>query len=356
MVSLPFAQRLAFDPVRGRAWRVCAECGEWNLLGADEARPVVAEASQLMAAVPLRAVDRGIDKARVENLALLRVDLEPGDVVDPAVEARQEALVVRQDRMAQVAGGLGLLALAWLLFQSIVPGWMPATRVLAIACPIWSAQLVAQAYQQWRLGKGNVRRSAVASAILLGVGLALGVASDPLQARISLLGWPFIAAMMVWINTGMPVGWIRLPSGRRMVITRRIMDRTRLTLDDGGSLRLMLPNGAVLDRSDGVALLRDLLDGYSWETGTEVQVAGLQLARGTDPLPRVLELLRPALEAEPEGLPLGRLPEAWRAALDLALAASGGAPGRLTALAEKAREAQQVAAIAESLDDHERLP
>jgi hypothetical protein len=69
-----------------------------------------------------------------------------------------------------------------------------------------------------------------------------------------------------------------------------------------------------------------------------------------------LEQLRPALMAEPEGQPLGRLPGAWRAALDLALAASSGTPGKLTALAEKAREAQQVAAIAESLDDHERLP
>jgi hypothetical protein len=133
------------------------------------------------------------------------------------------------------------------------------------------------------------------------------------------------------------------------------MDWSRLWIDGAATLRLTLPDGRLMEPDAGHAILRDLLDGYSWETSEEAQRTGYQLARGGDPLPRVLEQLGPALMAEPGGLPLGRLPQVWRVALDLALAASTGTPGKLTALAEKAREAQQVAAIAESLD-RERLP
>ncbi len=100
-------------------------------------------------------------------------------------------------------------------------------------------------------------------------------------------------------------------------------------------------------------VLRDLLDGYSWETTTNAQATGAMLAHGNDPLPRLLEQLRPVLNRDPDGLLLVRLPAPWRAALDLAMAASGGMPGRLTRLAEKAREAQAVAAIAETLERRE---
>jgi hypothetical protein len=175
-------------------------------------------------------------------------------------------------------------------------------------------------------------------------------------ALVGLASTPLVVAMFAWLDRGLPYGWTKLPTGGRQWIRREEMDFSRLSLDHDGRLRLMMPSGRLLTPDDSVAVLRDLLDGYSWETEEAAQLAALQLARGMEPLTRVVELLRPAIESEEGGLPLGRLPAAWRAALDLALSASGGAPGRLTALAEKAREAQQVAAIAESLDDPERLP
>ncbi len=350
LASLPYVRRLAIDPARGRAWRICTGCGEWNLLGAEDATPVVEEARELLASSPTRAVDLGLDEARVGDLELLRVDLAPGEVLDAAVHARQEAVLARQGRLAIVAAVFGLVVIGWVAISPFVPGAMPSSEILAIVLPIWSAQLLAQGYQRWRLDIGPARGPVVAAVLTLAAGLALSFVVDPRQAAASLLGWPFITAAMIWINTGMPVGWTRLPSGRRVIITRRVLDLTRLQLGESGQLRVTLPSNITLEDHDGRVLLRDLLDGYSWETDGEAQAAGFQLARGAHSLPRVLELLRPALEAEQQGLPLGRLPAAWRAALDLALAGSGGTPGRLSALAEKAREAQQVAAIAESLD------
>jgi len=356
MVSVPFVRRLAFDPERGRAWRVCADCGEWNLLGTEEAGPVVEEAGRLLAISPTRTVDVGLEEARVRDLELLRIDLAPGEAIDAEVQARQEVVLARQGRLATTAGVLGLATIAWVALSPLVPGAMPVSRILATALPIWSAQLLAQAHRHWRLATGRVKGPLTASILTLVAGLVLGHLVDQRQAAASMLGWPFIVAAMIWIDTGMPVGWTRLRSGRRVIVTRRVLDLTRLWLDAAGRLRVTLPNNTPLDDADGQVLLRDLLDGYSWETDAEAQSAGFQLARGADALPRVLDLLRPALAAEQEGLPLGRLPATWRAALDLALAASGAGPGRLSALAEKARTAQQVSAIAESLDDHNRLP
>jgi hypothetical protein len=133
-------------------------------------------------------------------------------------------------------------------------------------------------------------------------------------------------------------------------IRRRELDETRLRVDAAGDIRLTLPNGRELDVRDSAAVLRDLLDGYSWETSAEAQKVAATLLQEVEPLEGIVEILRPALDADPDGLQLVRLPPSWRAALDLALAADGGVPGRLSALASKAREAQQVAAIAETLD------
>src|SRR5690606_36585909 len=111
------------------------------------------------------------------------------------------------------------------------------------------------------------------------------------------------------------------------------------------------PNGRILDVDDSAAVLRDLLDGYSWETTAEAQKIAATLVPDVDALPAIIEILRPAMEADPNGVQLIRLPPAWRAALDLALAADAGRPGRLSSFAIKAREAQQVAAIPETLDE-----
>lgn len=312
-----------------------------------------------MAAAPLHAIERGVDEAHVGDLELLCVDLEPGESTDGAIVDRQAAVTRRQSRIASfgaIAGMVTIVALVLgVLVPSLVPEGMGGWRMLGILLPIWASQAYAAAYRQRRLGGGSIKAPLVAGGIMTLATLATGLMIGR-GALLTLAAIPLYVAMFAWIDDGLPFGWTRLTTGRRQVLRRRELDFTRLWLDEQGRLRLTLPSGRGLTPEDGNAVLRDLLDGYSWETSGEAQRTGYQLARGADPLPRLLEQLRPALMAEPEGLPLGRLPAAWRAALDLALAASTGTPGKLTTLAEKAREAQQVAAIAESLDDHGRLP
>jgi hypothetical protein len=181
---------------------------------------------------------------------------------------------------------------------------------------------------------------------------ALVAAADRQELGMFVNMWVVLTPLWIWLERGLPFGWTRLPSGGKVWIRRREMDESRCWIDRGGHIRLTLPNGKQLDVDDSLAVLRDLLDGYSWETSNDAQKVAAALVQEHEPLRSVLEILRPAMEADPAGLALVDLPPTWRAALDLALASTHGVPGRLTALATKAREAQTVAEIAESLDAH----
>lgn len=353
LASLPYAGRLGIDPVRQRAWRICLACGEWNLLGREESAVVISEADALLRAAPVREVDSGIHEVALPGLSVLRVELEPGEAMDAAVAGRQDAVQVRQSRMAKIGAVAAALILGvfvlGVLFPSVLE-WVGGWSILTMMLPIWAAQTFATAYRRWRLNGDGVKGLMVVGAVLTLIGTAVQWTVSRSGALLVLGATLLFVALFALVDRGMPFGWTKLPSGGRQVLRRWEMDLTRLWLDASDRLRITLPNGKQLAPDDGDAVLRDLLDGYSWETNRQAQSAGLQLARGADPLPRILELLRPALMAEPAGLPLVKLPEAWRAALDLAMAASGGEPSRLSELAEKAREAQEVAGIAESLD------
>ena len=80
LAALTHGRRIAFDPARGRVWRLCAGCGAWNLLGEVETPGALTE---LGARFPLPGT--GVQSHRHSStLEVLRIhDLEgssPGDL------------------------------------------------------------------------------------------------------------------------------------------------------------------------------------------------------------------------------------------------------------------------------------
>lgn len=351
LLTSSFGRRIAIDPTHRRAWRICERCGKWNLLGPEEGPRLIDEATSRFAGVAIRGVDLGIDQADLGDVTVLRLDLTPGEAVNAGVAERHAAVERRQTRLALFFLLMTVAAGAFLIREWRAPDSDPDRRWQLLSTPLMviAASVYAAARRRRRLGFPTSRGSLFAVGTLLAAGVLLAARHPTLGA------WSLVPALLggtvtVWMDRWLPVGRIRLPSGRRLWIRREELDFSRVGIGEDGTLRLTLPSGRHLDRADSEAMLRDLLDGLSWEGSEPMQRAGFAIARGENPLPRVLEMLRPMMAESPDGVPLAKLPGAWRAALDLSLAASTGTPGKLSALAEKAREAQQVAAIAESLD------
>jgi hypothetical protein len=341
--ALPLGRRIAWDPDRNRAWRICIECGEWNLLSQDDSALVLPEVNRLATILPTEALDQGVSRFRTGLLEILRIGVSPGSLRNPGVEERHAKVVRRQKQVAI----FGIVSLAAVL---TMPWWFTQgiRYIVALCGTLWSAQLVGRIPRVRRLKLGTGRTELAFGAVLLGMAVVASAGGQEL--RVLLTSWLALTPIWVWMDSGLPFGRTKLPSGGTVWIRRRELDETRLSLDTDDNIVLTLPSGRLLDIEDSAAVLRDLLDGYSWETTAQAQKLAATLVQEVEPLEAIVEILRPALEAETDGLPLIRLPSSWRAALDLALAADSGVPGRLTALATKAREAQQVAEIAESLD------
>lgn len=348
LATLPHAQRVAFDSDRERAWRVCIGCGEWNLLAADTARAVTTELREVGTRLRWRELESGIGQAEDGPLQLLRLalDADTGPAADQS--PRQLKVLGRQRKLARIFLVLTVFTVAYLALSPLLFGPIQPATMIGVPFAVFSATLAARALRERRLGR-PVAGMVVMSAVAAGISL-LAAAGEARMLGTLLTSWPLYVAGMFAIDRWLPVGRTALPSGGRAWIRRHELDATRLSLDADGALRVTLPSGRLLARDDGDAVLRDLLDGYSWETSKADQLRAAAIVRGDQPLAAILAVLRPMFDEHPDGVLLINIPPVWRAALDLALVGSGGAPGRLTALAEKARDAQQVAAIAESLD------
>ncbi len=72
--SFPVGRRLAFDSARGRLWVVCTKCKRWNLTPLDERWEAVDTCERLFRETPMRASTENIGIARHgEGLDLVRI-------------------------------------------------------------------------------------------------------------------------------------------------------------------------------------------------------------------------------------------------------------------------------------------
>ncbi|MGH7626250.1 MAG: hypothetical protein ACREOJ_13155, partial [Gemmatimonadaceae bacterium] len=101
----PVGRRLAFDPARGRLWVICRKCGRWNLTPLDERWEAIEECERRYRATPLRVSTENIGLAKLaEGLELVRV----GKPMRPEFAAwRYGDRFGRRRRHAVLMGGAG---------------------------------------------------------------------------------------------------------------------------------------------------------------------------------------------------------------------------------------------------------
>ena len=347
LASLPEGRRIAFDPGQRRVWPICTKCGEWNLLGAEAAGAALGELEARVGQLPADVL------GEVGPVEVIRIDASappPG-----AVRARgdRHARIDSRNTLTAFAFlGLLLLGLAWIGFSAldpIVPGessrWgRTGTLVLAAM----ASGIFGHIPRALRRGEPIRSRLVIGLAVIaatIAIAHWLGDNVPSTGALIATLTFSGLA-----VQRWMPIGRITLPSGKRRWHNALSMDSTSCSWEAGGELTVRMPEGELLNGDDATAMLRDLLDGWSWETAPDELQAAAVLASGHDPLPRIIGVLRDASASRSEGTTLGRMPAVWRAALDLALTQDTGVEGKLSRILAKVPEAQQVAAIAESLD------
>jgi hypothetical protein len=104
----PVGRRLAFDGWRGRLWAVCAACGRWNLAPIEERWEAVEEAEKLFRDARLRVQSQNIGLARLpDGTRLVRVGQTlPGELA----AWRYGTQLLRRRKRYFVLGGAGAVA------------------------------------------------------------------------------------------------------------------------------------------------------------------------------------------------------------------------------------------------------
>ena len=105
--SLPIGRRLAFDPVKGRLWVVCTDCGRWNLTPFEERWETLEDCERLFRGTRLRVATDNIGLASPEwGFEIVRV----GRALMPEIAAWRYGtkLLSRATSLAGYAKNLGV--------------------------------------------------------------------------------------------------------------------------------------------------------------------------------------------------------------------------------------------------------
>lgn len=108
--TFPVGRRLAFDGWRGRLWAVCPRCGRWNLSAIEERWEAVEDSEKLFRSARLRVQSENIGLARLpDGTELIRVgEALPGEM---AAWRYGERLLRRHRYHLLVAGAAGAAGL-----------------------------------------------------------------------------------------------------------------------------------------------------------------------------------------------------------------------------------------------------
>jgi hypothetical protein len=105
--ALDIGRRLAFDPLKGRLWVVCTECGRWNLTPFEERWEAVEECERLFRATRLRVATDNVGLAQPRwGFELVRI----GKALLPEIAAWRygSKLLTRHTSVAAYAQSLGI--------------------------------------------------------------------------------------------------------------------------------------------------------------------------------------------------------------------------------------------------------
>lgn len=290
----PVGRRLAFDAATGRLWVVCRSCERWNLTPLEERWEVIETCERRFTQTRLRTSTENIGLARLpEGLDLVRI----GKPLRPEFAAwRYGDQFGRRRRASFVRAGVGVGAVGALLLGGAAAG-------IAIGgfAGIWT-QLVRRAVE------GD---------------------PDAVIARI-------------------PV------AGRRIPIKRKHLKNVQFVRADDG-WRLKIPDGKAaidLSRDDterAVALLMPPINRYGGKPAVITEAVGL-IERAGHPEIYLQQAGTFALNRQTTALI--KLPSPMRLALEMATheeAERRALEGELAALESAWREAEEIAAISDSL-------
>jgi hypothetical protein len=298
----PIGRRLAFDPERGRLWVICLKCGRWNLSPVEERWEALESCDRLFHDSRLRVSTGEIGLARLrEGLELVRI----GEAQRPELAAwRYGAQLVKRRRTQLVrmgivaAVGIPLLASgAYSALMAVIPG-----GALAVQVPNW----IHIVYQRQRVIART--RSREGDPILV---RGKHVRTAELRS-----GGDLDALWHLELQMG-AAGSLRLQGEEAVRVLSRVLARVNQT---GGSQRTVRRAVQRLDEAGTPATL------FS-------SVAALSSAEGEINL-------------------LARYPEAERLALEMATHEASerrAMEGELSELARAWEEAEEIAAIADTL-------
>jgi hypothetical protein len=320
----PVGRRLAYDARKGRLWVVCPRCARWNLTPLEERWEAIEQCERLYRGTRLRASTENVGLARLrEGLELVRI----GSPLRPEFAAwRYSAKFARRRRDAQLVAAAG------------------ATLTVAVG---------------------------VAAAPVLGPVLALGalsvVAVPGLTTALAVVPIVGTLALRDYLQYDRVIGRVVTPTKRVLTVRAKHLDYAELhARRDGSEPELDLPHDGGWAHIDGGAALRvlsQLIAGANRLGATDAQVreavrdvddagdAATYLARASTKgdwrFTRVMSLLN-----EMRGLGALRLSPAERLALEMALNEESerrALEGELAQLEQAWRDAEEIAAIADSL-------
>jgi hypothetical protein len=255
LASIPDAARVAFDPARRRAWRICAHCGEWNLLGPDAAAAALPELEARFSA--LTSAGESLEQfapVHAGRLELLRVGAETDS--DSSLALRLQGELRRRQRQFQRAlwvfavAVVAIIAGEVLIFGKHAPNWVALLSLYVLIQPI---MLIDR-----QLAGRRVRPSSWLGSFVLVAIAAAAVGYD--------LGWRHLQYDMIGLVVAAPLILLTSALSRKRLMLAHVVadggrsvslseaDISELTLgwtDTGGLLIHDLPGGARCERHAG---------------------------------------------------------------------------------------------------------
>lgn len=341
LVNLPQGRRVAVEPARGRVWRICSRCREWNLVGPEDSARMIPELlarlgnhDQESAGFTSRVISPQLTVIRVGSQA----ELAAGAL---ALADRREELSTAGTGLALAFAGMLAIVAALAIFDFWEPGWWLLPTMLGFM----GAQMLVRRLTRWRRKLANSRTSLILMLLLFAIGTVspgtgmTGLSLKDAVARLSI----FLSASAALVLLESFLGKTQLPSGVRIRAYPADLEAMRLEEAAPGRLILETAEGHRLDETDSAHVLTHLSEWGGYFTDDTIDQAHALVASTKD----LVEFTALLATVRPEGsdLRLTDLSRTWWAALDLAITRAE----RREELLPDPDQAREVAQIAERL-------
>jgi hypothetical protein len=365
LASIPQARTVAFDPAHRRVWRICSECGAWNLLGLEHAAIALPELEARHAASMKQPARSEMTPARISaELQLIRLGPLSDETLRDNPLLRRKAQIDRQDRRTQYFGVLvGLVVAGWAAFVAVVSHG--DVRVPIDLLLMYSLVILGTLVMRRLRGYAATTRSLLLclGVVVVAAGLQLALTSLE-NLKIELVGFgcalPFLVASS-WLE---PKLRVFPPHSAEVKLSERQLAEVTVGWNTRSSELSVfdLPKGRWLHGEDAAVAFRGMLDWVVKRNvlgrrrgGKHLTANAWNLLRAVGGLPGLLHALDGFRDDQNGRLFLSDLPPVYLVALDLGLGSDEGPETELPPeVTNGAVDARALAAGAEHLDDELR--